>query len=56
LEADLWTLEVASTIAYFRRSGSDWLQARQRACRFKKVDPQSEFAAEAERLARTAIE
>lgn len=43
LVRDLWELEVASTIAYFRRQGLDWAAAVQRACEFKKVKPNDPF-------------
>ena len=35
--ADLWELELGSTIAYFHRKYSDWEKAVQEACRFKNV-------------------
>jgi uncharacterized protein YwgA len=57
--ADLRQLELAATIAYFRRMNrvdSAWPEARRQACRFKGVDPESTFAVAAEELARTAIE
>jgi uncharacterized protein YwgA len=57
LSADLSLLEVASTIAYFRKHGHDWPDAVERTCKFKSLDASSgaKFIKKAEELARQFI-
>jgi hypothetical protein len=56
LKEDLRKLELASTLAYFKKNGSDWDQAVDRACKFKNVDRESQQIADAEHLAKEIIE
>jgi len=41
LKEDLWTLELGSTILYFYQKNSDWNDAMQKACNFKKKQPET---------------
>lgn len=52
LGKELKQLEYASTIAFFRRQGSDWPLAVKKACAFKRT----EAVRTAERLAQTVLE
>jgi uncharacterized protein YwgA len=53
-EDSLQKLELAATIAFFRRSkpGTDWDHARQAAAKFKRKDPADECMSQAEQFAR----
>lgn len=51
----LRTLEVASTIAYFRRCGNDWSTAVRKAFEFKEVEAGSDAARKMEELAREVV-
>lgn len=53
--ADLRELEVASTMAYFRRQGCDWPAAREKTCRFKSLRPEDPAVQNAEGLARRIV-
>ena len=59
LKTDLWALEVASTMVYFRQQGHDWLESVERTCKFKSIDRSSasanQFVKRAEELARQVI-
>lgn len=55
LGKDVRDLEVAATIAFFRKQGSDWREAVTQACNFKGLKPQDERVQRAEALARTVI-
>lgn len=50
----LWTLELASTIAYYRTSGgvSTWVRAKQKAAKFKRVRKNASVLREAFDLAK----
>ena len=39
--ADLWQLDLGSTILFFRRQSLDWASALKEACMFKKVSPEA---------------
>jgi uncharacterized protein YwgA len=54
--ANLRELEVASTIAYCHLASKNWENAKLSGCRYKNVDPDSDFAAKAEALARSVLE
>jgi len=56
LDADLWKLEVASTVVFFRDQGHNWEDSKTEAFQFKNVDSHSEFAEEVEELARTILD
>jgi uncharacterized protein YwgA len=49
-------LEVASTIAYFRRKGEAWEDAIHRTCEFKRVQPGSVVVQRAEAIAKQVLE
>ena len=49
-------LEIASTIAYYYQTMPDWDKAREHACRFKNINPDTEFAKKAEALAQKVVE
>jgi uncharacterized protein YwgA len=54
---NLWKLELASTISYFRSDvGLPWATARKRTAAFKKVKEDASILREAEDLARSIIE
>jgi uncharacterized protein YwgA len=57
LKTDLWLLEVASTVVYFRQQGHDWPDSVERTRKFKNLDPSSnpKFLKEVEELARQFI-
>lgn len=57
LNSDLWLLEVASTLVYFRQQGHAWPESVERTCKFKKLDPSSDkkFLKKVEELARQFI-
>jgi len=57
LNTDLWLLEVASTLVYFRQQGHDWPESVERTCKFKSLDPSSntKFLKKVEELARQFI-
>lgn len=55
LGTNLWELEVASTIVYYRQLDEDWDSAKSKAFQFKNVDSSTEFASQAETLARTIL-
>lgn len=55
-QADLWLLELASTMAFYRKDvGKDWSAARTATSEFKNVDPRSDVLAQAEELAATVL-
>jgi uncharacterized protein YwgA len=53
---DLRGLEIASTIAYYHETMGDWSRARESACRFKNINPDTSFAKNAEALAKSVAE
>jgi uncharacterized protein YwgA len=57
LKTDLWLLEVASTVVYFRQQGHDWPESVERTCKFKNLDPSGnkKFIKKVEELARQFI-
>ena len=59
LSTDLWHLEVASTLVYFRRQGHDWPESLARTCKFKHIDAtkpaNARFLKMVETLARTCV-
>lgn len=48
-------LEVASTMAYFKRKGNDWPEAVERTCHFKSLKPDDRLTGHAEALARRFV-
>jgi uncharacterized protein YwgA len=54
-KADLRELEYASTIVFFRRAGSDWEGAVEKACKFKKADRNSAPMQAARKVAASVI-
>jgi uncharacterized protein YwgA len=50
-ENDLWHLELASTMAYFRKKGCEWEDAVQKAAEFKRVTPGAPVLDPARKLA-----
>lgn len=57
LNTDLWLLEVASTLVYFRRQGIAWPESLDQTCKFKNIDPagHKKFIGKVEGLARQFI-
>jgi uncharacterized protein YwgA len=57
LNTDLWLLEVASTLVYFRQQGHDWPESVERTCKFKSLELSSnrKFITKVEKLARQFI-
>jgi uncharacterized protein YwgA len=57
LSTELWLLEVASTVVYFRQQGHGWPESVERTCKFKSLDPSSStpFLKRVEELARRFI-
>jgi uncharacterized protein YwgA len=53
--SELRKLEIASTIAYYYQIAGDWDAARESACRFKNILPDTDFAKSAEVLAQTVV-
>lgn len=51
LSTDLWLLEVASTMVYFRKQGHSWSDLVERTCKFKNLTPNTAVVAKAEALA-----
>ncbi len=58
LNADLWLLEVSSTMVYFRQQGLVWSESVERTCTFKGLDQSNnmKFLKSAEELARQFID
>lgn len=58
LGTDLWELEVASTLVYFRQQGHDWPDSVERTCKFKNLNPAAHkgFLKKVEELARRFID
>lgn len=52
---DLRELEIASTIAYFYNTMHDWEKAKDHACRFKDIKPDTVLAKGAEALAQKVV-
>ena len=52
---DVRELEVAATIAFFRRQGRDWSEAVTRTCNFKGMKPQDALVRCAEALAHAVV-
>lgn len=38
LKSDLWLLEVAATMVYFRQQGHDWPESVDQTCKFKSIN------------------
>jgi hypothetical protein len=57
LGTDLWELEVASTLVYFRQQGHEWEDSVERTCKFKnlKLEAHKGFLKKVEELARQFI-
>jgi uncharacterized protein YwgA len=55
-KSELRDLEIAATIAYFFRTSGDWTRARECACRFKNINPNTRFAKKAEELAQSVTD
>jgi uncharacterized protein YwgA len=55
LATELRELEVAATIAFFRRQGHEWPEAVTFACSFKGLTTKDELVQRAEALARTVV-
>ena len=57
LKEDLWEIEVASTIVYFRQQGYEWQEAVERTCKFKNLNPstQKKFLTRVDELARRFV-
>jgi len=51
LNTDLWLLEVASTIVYFRKQGHSWSDSVERTCKFKNLTASTVVVTKAEGLA-----
>lgn len=51
LNSDLWLLEVASTMVYFRKQGHSWTEAVERTCNFKNLTANAGVVKNAEGLA-----
>lgn len=56
LMTDVRELEVAATIVFFHRQGSDWREAVSQTCNFKELNPQDGLVQRAETLAHTIID
>lgn len=58
LGTDLWELEVASTLVYFRQQRHDWQDSVERTCKFKNLTPEARksFLKKVEELAREFID
>ena len=52
IQEDLWVLELASTIAWFRYGGESWSAATTRAAAYKQQPPENEKVLEARDLAK----
>jgi hypothetical protein len=55
LDMDPGMLELASTIAFFRRQGKPWSEALERTCRFKNLSENSSSLQQALELARSVL-
>jgi uncharacterized protein len=51
LKIDLWLLEVASTMVYFRKQGHSWPDSVERTCKFKNLTANTAVVTRAEVLA-----
>jgi uncharacterized protein len=51
LTTDLWLLEVASTMVYFRKRGNSWSASVEKTCKFKNLTPKTGVVTKAEGLA-----
>ncbi len=56
LVVDLKELEVASTIVFFRKHGSEWHDAVDKTCQFKGLPPDTPFLKRTQELARRIID
>jgi hypothetical protein len=58
LGTDLWELEVASTLVYFRQQGHDWQDSVERTCKFKNLNAEAHrvFLKKVEELAHHFID
>ncbi len=54
-EIELKELEIAATIAFFRKQGYDWPVAVAKACQFKHLPPGGSLVKKAEELARRIV-
>lgn len=55
-EVDLWKLELAATIAYYRADeGRDWPEGREQTAGFKQIALDARILAQAEELARKCV-
>jgi uncharacterized protein YwgA len=55
LDTDLWRLEVASTMVYFRKQGYSWPESVERTCKFKNLKPSTGVVTKAEGLAQEFV-
>jgi uncharacterized protein len=59
LKTDLWALEVASTMVYFRQQGHNWPESVERTCKFKNIDRSTasgkQFVNKAEEIAQQVV-
>jgi uncharacterized protein len=55
LNTDLWLLEVASTMVYFRKQGHSWPNSVERTCRFKNLTTSTGVVTRAEGLAQQFV-
>jgi uncharacterized protein YwgA len=55
LNTDLWLLEVASTMVYFRQQDHSWSESVERTCKFKNLNANTGFVTKAEGLARRFV-
>lgn len=55
-KTDLWLLEVASTMVYFRKKGNTWPDAVERTCNFKKLTANAGVVKKAEGLAHQFVD